>query len=69
MATVDEIRAWDRQHLSPEDELISTLRTALRRIRDHEGKVCPDYDLCQCAGCRSSYAAWAIADAALKGDK
>lgn len=38
---------------------------ALRQIKAHEGKVCPQYETCQHESCASSYAAWVIADMAL----
>lgn len=38
---------------------------ALREIREQQGKVCEGYDLCTHTACASSYASWAIADAAL----
>lgn len=41
------------------------LRKALQEIKDTEGKVCTDFELCTHEACRSSYAAWAIADSAL----
>jgi hypothetical protein len=34
---------------------------ALRAIHA-EGKVCAEYEVCEHRACRSSYAAWAIAD-------
>lgn len=40
------------------------LRKALQEIRS-EGKVCEQYEICSHVSCSSSYAAWAIADAAL----
>lgn len=46
---------------------IQRLRQALQRIRNEEGRVCEDFELCRHPACRSSYAAWAIADAALRG--
>ena len=50
------------------DELergLSLLTAALREIRNKQGKVCTQYTTCEHAACASSYAAWAIADAAL----
>ena len=38
---------------------------ALRAIRDHEGKVCAEYEICTHPASASSYHSWAIADAAL----
>lgn len=45
-----------------------TARQALERIKTEEGKVCPEFQICEHESCRSSYAAWAIADEALTGD-
>lgn len=41
-------------------------RKALEMIKD-EGRVCSNFELCHHEGCTSSYASWAIADAALTG--
>lgn len=38
---------------------------ALYKIRSREGRVCDNYEVCDHRACQSSYAAWAIADAAL----
>jgi hypothetical protein len=46
---------------------VERLREALERIRTDEGKVCDTYETCTHRACQSSYAAWAIADAALAG--
>jgi hypothetical protein len=40
---------------------------ALTKIKEEEGHVCPDFELCTHEACRSSYSAWAVADAALQG--
>jgi len=45
---------------------LSKYRTALKRIRDEEGKVCDHYDSCIHVACSSSYKAYVIADMALK---
>jgi hypothetical protein len=42
---------------------------ALRRIKDEEGKVCDQFEVCDHRACNSSYAAWAIADEYLGGDR
>jgi hypothetical protein len=42
------------------------LRQALQFIRDNYGKVCDNYELCDCRSCESSYGAWATADMTLK---
>jgi len=39
---------------------------ALKEIRDTQGKVCQEFEICDCVGCKSSYASWAIADKALQ---
>lgn len=41
-------------------------RKALEKIKRDYGRVCPNFELCVHAGCASSYAAWAIADEALR---
>lgn len=41
--------------------------SALRRIKDEEGKVCDQYQVCDHRECSSSYAAWVIADQYLRG--
>jgi hypothetical protein len=41
---------------------------ALQRIHDECGHVCDDFETCIHRACQSSYEAWAIADAALKGE-
>ena len=40
---------------------------ALERIRDECGRVCDDFESCRHRACQSSYQAWSIADAALRG--
>jgi hypothetical protein len=54
------MNAEDRAHLV-------ALHTALTRIRDDEGRVCAEYEVCTHLACQSSYNAYAIADAALRG--
>lgn len=61
-AIATELRSEDYDRLVAEND---ALRAALTQIRDSEGKVCEEYETCEHASCRSSYAAWAIADAAL----
>ena len=39
---------------------------ALEKIKAEEGKVCDRFELCEHRACNSSYAAWAIADQALR---
>ena len=45
---------------------ILVLRTALKDIRDTQGKVCEQFEICRHTSCTSSHAAWEIADRALK---
>lgn len=47
-------------------ERIERDEKALREIKDEQGQVCGDFELCRHEACRSSYTAWAIADAALR---
>lgn len=49
-------------------ERIEFLETALRLIKDEEGRVCEDFELCTHRACQSSCAAWFIAEAALNGE-
>ena len=51
------------------EEAIQILRIAteaLKEIRNKEGKVCDNFELCRHRACRSSYSSWMIADKALK---
>lgn len=41
-------------------------RVALAEIRDNYGKVCEEFELCTHESCRSSCAAWMLADGALR---
>jgi len=43
----------------------AALEDALREIKDTQGKVCAEFEFCNHTSCASSYASWAIADAAL----
>lgn len=40
-------------------------KKALELIKKNQGKVCQEFELCDHISCGSSYASWAIADAAL----
>jgi hypothetical protein len=46
---------------------VGRLRAALERIREHEGRVCPEFETCRHMACLSSHASLEIADAALCG--
>lgn len=48
---------WEREQRN--------LERALQEIKDTQGEVCDNFELCDHRACRSSYAAWAIADEAL----
>ena len=47
-------------------QIIKITTRALKEIRDNEGKVCDNFELCNHRACRSSYSSWYIADKALK---
>ncbi len=50
-------------------ETIAMLRItveALKEIKDTQGKVCNNFELCHHRACQSSYSSWAIADKALR---
>jgi hypothetical protein len=38
---------------------------ALKEIRDTQGRVCDNFELCNHKSCQSSYSSWAIANQAL----
>jgi hypothetical protein len=40
--------------------------SALREIKDTQGRVCNGFELCNHIACHSSYSSWVIADKALK---
>lgn len=44
---------------------VERLRAALETIRRDHGQVCAEFETCDHPACNASYAAWAIADAAL----
>lgn len=41
-------------------------KKALKEIRDKQGKVCDNFELCNHRACQSSYSSWHIANEALK---
>ena len=49
-------------------EMVERLRAALQRIKDESGRVCDEFELCTHVACQSSYHAWSVADAALRGE-
>jgi len=44
---------------------LTTAVNALKEIRDTQGKVCDNFELCHHRACQSSYSSWAIANQAL----
>jgi hypothetical protein len=46
---------------------ILVLQTALKDIKNTQGHVCDQFEICNHRACRSSHAAWEIADKALSG--
>lgn len=49
----------------PRDEEIERLRAALQQIKDEQGKVCAEFEVCCHVACQSSVSSWMIADQAL----
>ena len=47
---------------------VAALREVLQEIRDNEGKVCEEYEICTHPACRSSYESWRRAAEALDYD-
>jgi len=45
------------------------LKAALREIKDKQGKVCSEFELCRHVACQSSVTSWMIADQALGEQK
>ena len=45
---------------------ILVLQTALKDIKNTQGKVCQQFEICEHRACKSSHASWEIADKALK---
>lgn len=54
-----------RRKVEEQARTIERLRAALEKIKRDGGVVCPDFTDCTHESCRSSYGAWAEADAAL----
>jgi hypothetical protein len=44
-------------------------RAALLQIREQSGRVCENFELCTHESCRSSYAAWSLADEAIRRER
>lgn len=74
---VEVIPAWEADdgcegsmafHLSCQADLIEELTSALKAIRDGEGKVCEEFELCNHLACDSSCTANLIAGEALEGN-
>jgi hypothetical protein len=62
-----DVHTWQaaEQEMEALRQRTERAEAALREIREAQGRVCAEYDTCQHIACQSSYAAWAIADAAL----
>ena len=58
-----------REELAKVKAELEDARTAFEDIRDNEGKVCADFELCNHASCLSSYGAWVVADEFLRTHK
>lgn len=52
-------------HPAPANGDAEALRAALQEIKDTQGKVCDEFELCKHRACTSSYSSWAIAADAL----
>lgn len=50
-------------------KLADTYQIALKQIKENQGLVCENYELCDHVSCRSSHSAWIIAEAALSEEK
>jgi hypothetical protein len=53
---------------SPHSRTLRMLEAAiagLTTIKEHYGRVCEEYEICNHAACNSSYGAWAVTDEAL----
>jgi len=49
------------------EEFADRVKAALVEVKAAAGAVCLDFETCEHPACTSSYAAWQIADAALRG--
>ena len=58
----------DNKELLRVEESRRSLLRALWRIVNEEGMVCPEYEICKHPACRSSHAAWEIAEEAVNKD-
>lgn len=54
-----------KEEMTPEKENLF-LKNALIEIRDKEGRVCAEFEICNHESCQSSYRAWEIADRTLR---
>jgi chromosome segregation ATPase len=59
---------WQAAMVRAEDES-KRFRAALTEIKHDCGAVCPEFETCDHAACAASYAAWHLADVALKEAK
>ena len=64
---VDSVRQPPKEQVSP-PPMIKVLREALAKIKSEQGRVCPEFETCKHAACKSSYDSWVIADRALRAN-
>lgn len=68
----EDIPAIEKEYKDAKKDLwlnILVLQTALKDIKNTQGKVCEQFEICDHISCQSSYASWVIADKALKALK
>jgi len=56
---------WETYMLYAAMRAVGDLKAALMDIRNNQGRVCEEFELCKHASCASSVAAWFIADRVL----
>jgi hypothetical protein len=59
------------EYLKNEARWKRNMKTAIDALQEikKQGKVCDDFEICSHPACQSSYAAWEIADTALRSLK
>lgn len=64
----DDIPGIEEEYENAKKDLylsILVLQTALKDIKNNQGKVCQQFEICEHRACKSSHASWEIADKAL----
>lgn len=60
---------WQRRWRTPcgtrEKLKLEIALKALKEIKNEQGKVCAEYEICEHRACKSSYVSWALADKAI----